>query len=141
MNSCSFIGRLVNDTTVRRDKSGDKILVTCYFNLAVERITRFTKQKYDVFSMKASGAIAETCEKWLKKGKKIGCLAKAEHNKYQKAGKWYEHVVFHISELYFIDEKGDLVANEVSDKVNEIPLDTSELEETEYKGVDFNALD
>ena len=141
MNSCNFIGRLVNDVRTRRDKVGDDILVTSYFNLAVERTFSQSKQKYDVLPMKAVGGVAETCEKWLCKGKKIAISARAEHLKYQKGSKWYEHTIFRVLQIYFIDVKGDQEANTVSDEIRQIELDVSGLEETEYQGVDFSALD
>ena len=141
MNSCNFIGRLVNDVRTRRDKVGDNILVTAYFNLAVERTFSQSKQSYDVLPMKAVGSVAETCEKWLVKGKKIGISARAEHLKYQKGGKWFEHTMFRVLQLFFVDIKGDQEANTVSDEIRQIELDPSGLEETEYQGIDFSALD
>ena len=49
MNSCNFIGRLANDPRTRRDKVGDEILVTTYFNLVVERAFSQSKQKLVLF--------------------------------------------------------------------------------------------
>lgn len=141
MNSCNFIGRLANDPRTRRDKVGDEILVTTYFNLVVERAFSQSKQTYDVLPMKAVGSVAETCEKWLVKGKKIGISARAEHLKYQKGSKWFEHTLFRVLQIYFVDTKGEQEANAISDEVRQIELDPSGLEETEYQGVDFSALD
>ena len=141
MNSCNFIGRLANDPRTRRDKVGDEILVTTYFNLVVERAFSQSKQTYDVLPMKAIGSVAETCEKWRVKGKKIGISARAEHLKYQKGSKWFEHTLFRVLQIYFVDTKGEQEANAISDEVRQIELDPSGLEETEYQGVDFSALD
>jgi single-stranded DNA-binding protein len=143
MNSCNFIGRLVNDPTTQRYQYGDKIIPTSYFNLAVERIVCTGKQTYDSLPMKATGTLAETCEKWLIKGKKIGVSCRAVHTKKKgKNGRWYEDTIFQVTNLYFVDAKPDQ-PNVVSDdyEVKQLQLDTSGLEETEYQDIDFSALD
>ena len=145
MNSCNFIGRLVNDPKVRKDKfgegEGEEIVCSCYFNLAVDRISSKGKQSYDVLPIKAVGAIAETCEKWLVKGKRIAIAARAEHTKYQKDGKWYEHLIFKVQQLFFLDPKGNQEPNAVSNVINQVEFDTSGLEEAEYQGINYSSLD
>lgn len=143
MNSCNFIGTVLDKPKVQRYKYGDKITVVAYLNLSVARIGIKGKQKYDDLSLKAGGNIAENIEKYITKGSSIGVMCRAEKTKYQKNGRWYSNTLFRILQLYFLDEKSADMPEVMIDEsqIKEIDLDTSALEETEYHDIDFSALD
>lgn len=130
MNSCNFKGILLNDPTTRRDKVGNDIVVTSYFNLSVPRLVS-KGCKYDALPMKAVGSIALTCEKYLKKGSEIAVTCRARYTKYKRGKVWKSHVIFLILELFFADGN---TRQQVADGLE----DTPELEE--YNDIDFSAL-
>lgn len=73
MNSCCFIGRVCNDIELRYT-AGTQMAV-CNLTLAVKRPG---KDETDFPRIKVLGKQAESCEKYLKKGKLCGVEARLE---------------------------------------------------------------
>lgn len=64
MNSCSIIGNLTRDPESRTTQTGKQL---CRFTVAVNRVSEGT----DYFSVTAWEKLAESCGKYLKKGRLV----------------------------------------------------------------------
>ncbi len=69
MNKCVFIGNLTRDPEFSTTPSGVSV---CRFSIAVSRMRRVEGQPdADFFNIVAWRALAENCNKYLKKGNKV----------------------------------------------------------------------
>lgn len=82
MNSVELIGRLVRDPDVRYT-SGDQSAVAT-FTMAIDRPRRQGAEKQADFPrITVFGKQAETCEKYLKKGRLVGVQGRLQTGSYQ----------------------------------------------------------
>ena len=81
MNRAELIGRLVRDPELRYT-SGSQMAV-CTFTIAVDRPTKAGEEKKaDFLRIKTFGKWAETCDRYLKKGKIVGVQGRIETGSY-----------------------------------------------------------
>lgn len=82
MNSVSLIGRLTRDPDVRYTGAGQMAVVR--FSIAIDRFTRQGEDKKTDFpSIVAFGKTAETCGRFLAKGRLVGISGRLQTGSYQ----------------------------------------------------------
>lgn len=110
MNSCDFIGKLLNNVTLQECEYGEgenkQVVPQAYFNLSVMRPGKVNgKFKYDSIPFKATGKLATFMHKYLKKGMRVGIHARAESSKKRAAnGNWYDGYILRVCAVFFIDK-------------------------------------
>ena len=84
MNHVYLIGNLVRDPEVRSVNEGIKV---CNFTIAVNRRMKNNgEQQTDFFNIVAWRQLAELCEKYLSKGKKVAVVGSIQTRSYEKDG-------------------------------------------------------
>ena len=85
MNQIIIIGNLVRDPETRSTPSGTQV---CQFTVAVNRTytSKDGEKKADYFRVSAWGAKAETCQKYLAKGRKVAVSGSASVSAYSDRG-------------------------------------------------------
>ncbi len=79
MNSVNLIGRLTRDPEIR---SGGETAI-CAFSIAIDRMTRQDGTKLvDYPSIKVFGRQAESCGKYLKKGRQVAVVGRIQTGSY-----------------------------------------------------------
>ena len=84
MNHTYLIGNLTRDPDVRSTNAGIKV---CNFTIAVNRRMKSNgEQQADFFNIVAWRQLAELCEKYLSKGKKVAVIGSIQTRTYEKDG-------------------------------------------------------
>lgn len=100
MANCVFlIGRLTADPEVRYTSATNTAIAT--FTVAVNRPTK--EKQTDFIRVKVIGKPAETCEKYLKKGRMVGIEGSIETGDYESNGKKVYFTNVLASRVEFID--------------------------------------
>ncbi len=80
MNVVTLIGRLTRDPELRFIPNSEKAV--CKFSIAVDR--EFSREKEaDFFNIVVWGKVAESCEKYLKKGRLVAINGSLKNNNYE----------------------------------------------------------
>lgn len=81
MNQFFFIGNLTKDPEVRTTNAGIKV---CNFTIAINRRMKNNgEQQTDFFNIVAWRQLAELCEKYLSKGKKVAITGSIQMRNYE----------------------------------------------------------
>ena len=80
MNSVDLVGRLTRDPEVRYT-SGSQMAI-CTFNIAIDRPHKGDEKQTDYPRITVFGKEAETCEKYLKKGRLIAVHGRLQTGSY-----------------------------------------------------------
>lgn len=81
MNQAFLIGNLTRDPEVRSTNAGIKV---CNFTIAVNRRMKSSgEQQTDFFNIVAWRQLAELCEKYLSKGKKVAVIGSIQTRTYE----------------------------------------------------------
>ena len=84
MNSVNLIGRLVKDPESRTTATG---MVVTTFTIAVDRRPKQGEEKKaDFIRIITFGKTAETCAKYLSKGRQVGITGRIQTGSYEKNG-------------------------------------------------------
>lgn len=84
MNHTYLIGNLTRDPDVKSTNAGIKV---CNFTIAVNRRMKNNgEQQTDFFNIVAWRQLAELCEKYLSKGKKVAVIGSIQTRTYEKDG-------------------------------------------------------
>lgn len=119
MNKAIFTGRLTRDPEVRYSNGANGQMAIANFSLAVDSGFGQNK-KANFFNMVAFGKVAETVEKYLRKGTKILAECEANQNQYtKKDGTKVNTVQFIMREFEFAESKN---ANQQSANTQEPPV-------------------
>lgn len=119
MNKVIFMGRITRDPEVRYSNGANGQMAIANFSLAVDSGFGQNK-KTNFFNMVAFGKVAETVEKYLKKGTKILAECEASQNQYTKQdGTKVNTVQFIMREFEFAESKN---ANQQSANTQEPPV-------------------
>lgn len=119
MNKVIFMGRITRDPEVRYSNGANGQMAIANFSLAVDSGFGQNK-KTNFFNMVAFGKVAETVEKYLKKGTKILAECEASQNQYTKQdGTKVNTVQFIMREFEFAESKN---ANQQSANTQEPPI-------------------
>ena len=101
MNSITLIGNLCADVEITEISNGTKV---AHFNLAVTR--KFDKdKKADFFRIVVWRELAETCAKYLSKGKKAMIQGRLEPREYEKDGVTKVVIEIVANEVEFLTPK------------------------------------
>jgi len=100
MNSISIIGNLTRDVELAETKNGTKV---AKFDVAVSR--KFDREKTDFFKIVAWKELAELCDKYLSKGKKVYINGRLEPREYEKDGVKKTIVEIVANEVEFLTPK------------------------------------
>lgn len=119
MNKVIFMGRITRDPEVRYSNRANGQMAIANFSLAVDSGFGQNK-KNNFFNMVAFGKVAETVEKYLKKGTKILAECEASQNQYTKQdGTKVNTVQFIMREFEFAESKN---SNQQSANTQEPPV-------------------
>lgn len=119
MNKVIFMGRITRDPEVRYSNGANGQMAIANFSLAVDSGFGQNK-KANFFNMVAFGKVAETVEKYLKKGTKILAECEASQNQYKKQdGTKVNTVQFIMREFEFAESKN---SNQQSANTQEPPV-------------------
>ena len=99
MNRVEEIGRLTADPDIRYTSQSNTAIAT--FTIAVDRPTK--ERKADFIRIKVIGRQAETCEKYLKKGRMVAIEGSIESGDYESNGKKVYYTDVLASRIEFID--------------------------------------
>lgn len=99
MNRVELIGRTTADPEVRYTSATNTAIAT--FTVAVNRPTK--EKQTDFIRVKVIGKPAETCEKYLKKGRLVGIEGSIETGDYESDGKKVYFTDVLASRVEFID--------------------------------------
>ena len=81
MNQFFFIGNLTKDPEVRTTNAGNKV---CNFTIAINRrLKNNGEQQTDFFNIVAWRQLAELCERYLSKGKKVAITGSIQMRNYE----------------------------------------------------------
>ena len=82
MNSVSLVGRLTKDPEIRHTQ-GQQPMTVANFSLAIDRPVRAGQEKKtDYPRITVFGRQAESCEKYLAKGMRVGVTGRIQTDKY-----------------------------------------------------------
>lgn len=123
MNKITLIGNLTKDPENRTTQSGVSV---CSFTLAVNR--RFPnsdgERQTDFFRIQAWRGLADSCMKYLAKGRKVAIVGELQPRQYEKNGQQHTSLDVQADEVEFLtppDEKKKKREN--SDGYNKTPED------------------
>ena len=121
MNKVCIIGRLTRDPEVRVSQDGTHTIVK--FGIAVDR----QKDKVDFFSMTAFDKTAQFCEKYLKKGTKIGVEGQLRADDYtDKNGQKCTSVYILADRIDFCEAKKTVETGNEAGGVKDVPDDIND---------------
>lgn len=128
MNRVELIGRTTADPEVRYTSATNTAIAT--FTVAVNRPTK--EKQTDFIRVKVIGKPAETCEKYLKKGRLVGIEGSIETGDYESNGKKVYFTNVLASRVEFIDW-----GEKTAERAQKEPQDASEGEQIDG----FEAID
>lgn len=103
MNSLIIIGNLTRDPELRTTPQGKKV---CSLDVAVNRRRQVEGQpEADYFRVNCWNALAETCAKFLQKGKKVAVTGSVSLSKREHEGKFYASLEVFAEEVEFLSPK------------------------------------
>ena len=94
MNNVQLIGRVTRDIELKQTQGGKSY---CNFSLAVAR--EFNKEETDFINCVAWEKKAETIEKYIKKGHRLGIIGRIQIDK--KDDTYYTKVI--VENIYFLE--------------------------------------
>ena len=118
MNHLIIIGNLTKDADTRITQSGHNVTS---FTVAVNRRRRGDgQQEADFFRVTAWNALADNCQKYLAKGKKVAVTGSVSVSSYQgKDGKHYATLEIMADNVEFLSPKEGRAQEEQGKKVQE----------------------
>lgn len=112
MNRLTIIGNLTGDPVLRTTQAGRNV---CSFTVAVNR-RRQDAQETDFFRVSAWNQLAENCQKYLAKGRKVAVVGSVSVHTYQgNDGKTYAQMDVLASEVEFLSSRSE--ADQKSDQM------------------------
>ena len=103
MNRCFIIGNLTRDPETRVTQSGSSV---CSFTVAVNR--RGKSDEADFFRVSAWNKLAETCQQYLSKGRKVAGTGPVSVSTYTgQDGKAYANLEVMAQDVEFLTPKGE----------------------------------
>ena len=82
MNRITLIGNLTNDPEIRSTQTGKNV---CTFTIAVNR-KKVSEPQTDFFRINAWNGLADTCARFLTKGKKVAVVGELQARTYESNG-------------------------------------------------------
>lgn len=114
MNKLTIIGNLTRDPETRVTQSGSSV---CTFTVAVNR--RGKNDEADFFRVSAWNKLAETCKKYLSKGRKVAVTGPVSVSTYTgQDGKTYANLEVMAQDVEFLSPKAEQAAQAPAAPVN-----------------------
>ena len=112
MNRLTIIGNLTRDPETRTTQSGKTV---CSFTVAVSKARTGQAQEADFFKVSAWNKLAENCQQFLAKGRKVCVVGPVSANVYQ-ANDGTSRVSLEVmaNEVEFLSPKGEQAESQVS---------------------------
>ena len=102
MNRLTLIGNLTNDPEIRSTQTGKSV---CTFTIAVNR-KKVSEPQTDFFRINAWNGLADTCARFLTKGKKVAVVGELQARTYEdKQGKTRLSLDVSADEVEFLSPK------------------------------------
>ena len=102
MNRLTLIGNLTNDPEIRSTQTGKNV---CTFTIAVNR-KKVSEPQTDFFRINAWNGLADTCARFLAKGKKVAVVGELQARTYEdKQGKTRLSLDVSADEVEFLSPK------------------------------------
>ena len=102
MNKLTLIGNLTNDPEIRSTQTGKNV---CTFTIAVNR-KKVSEPQTDFFRINAWNGLADTCARFLTKGKKVAVVGELQARTYEdKQGKTRLSLDVSADEVEFLSPK------------------------------------
>ena len=102
MNKIILIGNLTNDPEIRSTQTGKNV---CTFTIAVNR-KKVSEPQTDFFRINAWNGLADTCARFLNKGKKVAVVGELQARTYEdKQGKTRLSLDVSADEVEFLSPK------------------------------------
>ena len=115
MNRCFIIGNLTRDPETRVAQSGSSV---CSFAVAVNR--RGKSDEADFFRVSAWNKLAETCQHYLSKGRKVAVTGPVSVSTYTgQDGKAYANLEVMAQDVEFLSPKGEQAAQATAAPAND----------------------
>ena len=103
MNRCFIVGNLTRDPELRSTRDGSSV---CSFTVAVNR--RGKSDEADFFRVSAWNKLAETCQQYLSKGRKVAVTGPVSVSTYTgQDGKAYANLEVMAQDVEFLTPKGE----------------------------------
>lgn len=81
MNSVNLIGRLTRDPDIRY--TSESQMAVCRFSIAIDRPSKNSEEKQTDFpNIVCFGRVAENCERFLNKGRRVGVAGRLQTGSY-----------------------------------------------------------
>lgn len=106
MNKLTIIGNLTRKPETRTTAAGKSV---CTFTVAVNRrSTKGNQSEADFFRVSAWGAMGESCQKYLDKGRKVAVVGSVSVNAYQaQNGEARASLEVMATDVEFLSERGE----------------------------------
>lgn len=118
MQKLIIIGNLTNDPEVRSTQTGKNV---CTFTIAVNR-KKVSEPQTDFFRINAWNGLADTCARFLAKGKKVAVVGELQARTYEdRQGKTRLSLDVSADEVEFLSPKDSYTATVSGGKVKEEP--------------------
>ena len=109
MNRLTLIGNLTNDPEIRSTQTGKNV---CTFTIAVNR-KKVSEPQTDFFRINAWNGLADTCARFLTKGKKVAVVGELQARTYEdKQGKTRLSLDVSADEVEFLSPKEEKTKKE-----------------------------
>ena len=133
MNKVMLIGNLTRDPEFMTSASGVNV---CKFAIAIN--SGFgDNSRTDYFNIVTWRNYAESCNKYLKKGSKVGIIGSLQNNDYtDKDGIKRHNVIVSASEVEFLNSKTASESNDVAIPKSEYTAKQSKVEDSKHKNVE-----
>ena len=133
MNKVMLIGNLTRDPEFMTSASGINV---CKFAIAIN--SGFgDNSRTDYFNIVTWRNYAESCNKYLKKGSKVGIIGSLQNNDYtDKDGIKRHNVIVNASEVEFLSSKTASESNDVAIPKSEYTAKQSKVEDSKPKKVE-----
>lgn len=111
MNRIFLIGNLTRDVVLRTTQQGKQV---CSFDIACNRRKKVEGQpEADYFRVNAWNALAETCAKYLLKGKKVAVTGSVSLSKREHDGKFYASLEVLAEDVEFLSPKASKILDQI----------------------------
>lgn len=137
MNKVFMTGRLVKDPEMRDVKVGNDTIKNCRFRIAVPR--RNAENETDFFNVVVWRKLAETCNKYLKKGSQVGLVGRIENTSFKgKDGKDVQSVEIVADDIEFLSR---VASDEQSEITSQNTTNSNKTETRNISNADLEPID
>ena len=140
MNRLTIIGNLTRDPELRTTTTGATV---CTFTVAVNRRAKSGQQpEADFFRVSAWNQQAETCQRYLAKGRKVAVVGQVSVHTYQGSdGKTYAQMDVLANEVEFLTPKSEVMTQMADDVMGARTAQQTDIQTDPQTGMQQVAMD